>query len=160
MKKIAILGAGSCGTALAIALGRSRHRTGFRLWVHGADVLAVASRPAAKIRSTCRAHVCPMRVEITERYGRSPGGRGHVVGAIPSAHARTVYTRNGAASGRRHRRAEALIFVSATKGSENDSLLRMSRSRERRARKNAASRRTLSAHRGSRRFPDRALRSK
>jgi glycerol-3-phosphate dehydrogenase len=40
VKKIAIIGAGSCGTALAIALGRSRERHRLALWVHGLDVLA------------------------------------------------------------------------------------------------------------------------
>ena len=38
MKKIAIIGAGSWGTALAVALGRSRQPHRLSLWVHGADV--------------------------------------------------------------------------------------------------------------------------
>jgi glycerol-3-phosphate dehydrogenase len=60
VSKIAIIGAGSCGTALAIALGRSREHHRLSLWVHGSDVLTEL-RTAAKIPFICRA--CEFRMK-------------------------------------------------------------------------------------------------
>ncbi len=123
MKKIAIVGAGSCGTALAIALGRSRNEHRLSLWVHGADVLAVL-RDQRENSVYLPGTRLPSDVAITNDMGEALAGADIVVGAIPSAHARAVYTAMVP-----HleipTRAEALIFVSATKGIENGSLLRM-----------------------------------
>lgn len=123
MKKIAIIGAGSCGTALAIALARSRESHHISLWVHGTDVLAGLRK--------CREnsiYLPGMRIseetEITGNLGEALAGAEIVLGVMPSAHARTIY-----AAMLPHLEARAAadrIFVSATKGLEQDSLARMS----------------------------------
>ena len=123
MKKIAIVGAGSCGTALAIALGRSRNAHRLSLWVHGADVLA-ALRDERENSVYLPGARLPGDVQITNDMGEALAGADIVVGAIPSAHARSVYSAMLPHLDMQTR-AEALIFVSATKGIENGSLLRM-----------------------------------
>jgi len=118
-RKIAILGAGSCGTALAIALTRSRTPHRLSLWVHGADVFqALCSKrensvylPGIRL---------PEHIEPTAELSESLAGAGIVLGAMPSAHARAVY------SAALPFLDPHMIFVSATKGLEHDSLLRMS----------------------------------
>jgi glycerol-3-phosphate dehydrogenase (NAD(P)+) len=122
VKKIAIIGAGSCGTALAIALGRSRQPHRLSLWVHGADVLAgLRSRrenpiylPGMRI---------PEETEVTGELGEALAGAEIVLGVIPSAHARAIYR---AMLPHLEATAATRIFVSATKGLERDSLARMS----------------------------------
>jgi glycerol-3-phosphate dehydrogenase (NAD(P)+) len=90
VKKIAIVGAGSCGTALAIALSRSRRPHGISLWVHGADVLA-----ALRARRENSIYLPGMRVPddvaITGALGEALEDADIVLGAMPSAHARAVY---------------------------------------------------------------------
>ena len=123
MSKIAIIGAGSCGTALAIALGRSREHHRLSLWVHGSDVLT-----ELRNRRENSIYLPGMRIpdetELTGNLGEALAGAHIVLGVMPSAHARAVYTAMlpyldgpGAAQ---------IIFVSATKGLEHDSLARMS----------------------------------
>jgi glycerol-3-phosphate dehydrogenase (NAD(P)+) len=118
-KKIAILGAGSCGTALALALTHSPAPHRLSLWVHGGDVLqSLCSRrentvylPGIRV---------PEEIEPTNDLGEALAGADIVLGAMPSAHARAVY---GAALAFFDPR---MIFVSATKGLEHGSLLRTS----------------------------------
>jgi glycerol-3-phosphate dehydrogenase (NAD(P)+) len=122
VKKIAIIGAGSWGTALAIALGRSRESHRVSLWVHGADVLAGLRECENSI------YLPGMRIpegtEITGNLGEALAGAEIVLGVMPSAHARTIYA---AMSPYLEARAPAdRIFVSATKGLEQGSLARMS----------------------------------
>jgi glycerol-3-phosphate dehydrogenase (NAD(P)+) len=123
VSKIAIIGAGSCGTALAIALGRSREQHQLSLWVHGSDVLT-----ELRNRQENSIYLPGMRIsdetELTGDLGEALAGAHIVLGVMPSAHARAVYTTMlpyldapGAAQ---------IIFVSATKGLEHDSLSRMS----------------------------------
>jgi glycerol-3-phosphate dehydrogenase (NAD(P)+) len=123
VSKIAIIGAGSCGTALAIALGRSREHHRLSLWVHGSDVLT-----ELRNRRENSIYLPGMRIpdetELTGNLGEALAGAHIVLGVMPSAHARAVYTAMlpyldapGAAQ---------IIFVSATKGLEHDSLARMS----------------------------------
>src|ERR1700690_3148578 len=91
MKKIAILGAGSCGTALAIALGRSRQPHRLSLWVHGADVLeALRTRRENSIYLPGRR--IPEQLEITGDIAEALQGAEIVLGVMPSAHARAIYT--------------------------------------------------------------------
>jgi len=122
MKKIAILGAGSCGTAVAIALGRSRQPHRLSLWVHSPDVLtSLVSR-----RENCvylPGQRIPDGTEITGDIAAALGGSSIILGAMPSAHARGVYT---AMQPHLANAAPDTIFVSATKGLESGSLLRMS----------------------------------
>ncbi len=118
MKKIAILGAGSCGTALAVALARSRQPHQISLWVHGADVFqsVCASRENSVYLPGIRV---PEEVEATADMSEALANADIVLGAMPSAHARAVYTAALPFLDSR------MIFVSATKGLEHDSLLRM-----------------------------------
>ncbi len=119
MKKIAILGAGGWGTALAIVLSRSRKAHEISLWVHNAGRAASMQRerenkiylPGAKL---------PEGIAIHSELGTSLYGAQVIVGAVPSAHARGAY-------------ASALpfvalgaSFVSASKGLEPSTHLRMS----------------------------------
>ncbi len=125
--KIAIIGAGSWGTALAVALGRSRQPHRLALWAHSADVLAAlgASRENAIYLPGIRV---PDEVEITGDLGVALAGADIILGVMPSAHARALYKAmlphfdpqlDPQTSSR-------TIFVSATKGLEHDSFARMS----------------------------------
>ena len=135
MKKIAIVGAGSCGTALAIALSRSRRPHRISLWVHGADVLE-----ALRARRENSIYLPGMRVPddvaITGALDETLEDVDIVLGAMPSAHARAVYggvvgyLQSAACAGLPDRstaagRSRDIIFVSATKGIEPGSLKRM-----------------------------------
>jgi glycerol-3-phosphate dehydrogenase (NAD(P)+) len=123
VKKIAIIGAGSCGTALAIALAHSRQPHRLSLWVHGADVLETlrAKRENTVYLPGIRV---PDDVACTREMGEALAGAEMVLGVMPSAHARAIY-----AAILPHipaERAADTIFVSAGKGLEHDSFLRMS----------------------------------
>jgi glycerol-3-phosphate dehydrogenase (NAD(P)+) len=123
VSKIAIVGAGSCGTALAVALGRSREHHRLSLWVHGPDVLT-----GLRNRRENSIYLPGMRIpdetELTGNLGEAVAGAHIVLGVMPSAHARAVYT--AMLPYLDARGAAQIIFVSATKGLEHDSLARMS----------------------------------
>jgi glycerol-3-phosphate dehydrogenase (NAD(P)+) len=136
VKKIAILGAGSCGTALAIALGRSRQPHNLSLWVHSADVFASLTQ-----RRENTIYLPGQRIaddtEVTCDLAVALDCADIVLGVMPSAHARAIYTaalphlfsqRASANAPPRQSSAkrELPIFVSATKGIESESLMRMS----------------------------------
>ncbi len=123
MKKIAIIGAGSCGTALAVVLARSREPHRISLWVHGADVLAALR--ACRINSIYLGGIrIPDDVEVTGDLAEAVANAEIVLGAVPSAYVRAVYT---AMLPHLHAREPAgIAFVSATKGLEHDSVARMS----------------------------------
>lgn len=118
MTKIAILGAGSCGTALAVALARSRRPHQISLWVHGADVLDA-------LRNACENSVylpgirVPEAIQPTAEISEALADAEIVLGAMPSEHARAVYSAALPLLDPR------MIFVSATKGIEHGSLQRM-----------------------------------
>jgi len=123
VKKIAIIGAGSCGTALAVALERSREAHRLSLWVHSADVLAGLRKSREN-----SIYLPGMRIsegtEVTGDLGEALAGAEIVLGVMPSAHARTMYT--AILSRLDATTAANAIFVSATKGLEQDSLARVS----------------------------------
>jgi glycerol-3-phosphate dehydrogenase (NAD(P)+) len=123
MRKIAIIGAGSCGTALAIALGRSREPHRLSLWVHGADVLA-GLRDRRENSIYLPGIRIPDETEVTDDLGEALAGAEIVLGVMPSAHARAIYT--AMLPHLEARTAAQILFVSATKGLEHDSLARMS----------------------------------
>ena len=123
MKKIAIIGAGSCGTALAIALGRSRELHRLSLWVHGADVLASLRNCRENSIYLPGMHI-PEGIEVTGELGEALAGAEIVLGVMPSAHARAIYT--ATLPHLDARTTTDTIFVSATKGLEHDSRARMS----------------------------------
>lgn len=118
MNKIAILGGGSWGTALAIVLTRSRQPHRIALWVHGVE-LAQAMRDRRVNEVYLPGFELPAAVEVTSDFAVALEGAEIVLGVMPSAHAREVYT---AALPFLNSR---MSFVSATKGLDTATLERM-----------------------------------
>jgi glycerol-3-phosphate dehydrogenase (NAD(P)+) len=117
MSEIAIIGAGAWGTALSIVLGRKEtHRV--RLWVYEKEVCETIAQHRVNEKflpgQTIPACVmpCPDLAEALE-------GASIVVSVMPSQHCRRLFQQM-----QPHLRAETMI-VSATKGLEEKSLLRM-----------------------------------
>ena len=119
MKKIAIIGAGSWGTALAIALTRSSRAHQLALWGHSVDVIeTLQTRRVNEVYLT--GFELPANVEVTSSLAEAISGAQIVLGVIPSAHARNMYRAIGPLA------APRTVFVSATKGLEPDSHARIS----------------------------------
>jgi glycerol-3-phosphate dehydrogenase (NAD(P)+) len=119
MTKIAILGGGSWGTALSVVLTRARSPHEICLWVHNGD-LAQAIRRDRENPVYLPGISIPTNVGVTNEVHEAVAGANIVVGAMPAAHAREIYAQ--AAS---HCSPE-VVFVSATKGLEPATHLRMS----------------------------------
>jgi len=120
MKKIAILGAGSWGTALAIVLSRSPRKHEISLWARDAALAEVLKRN--RENSTYLPGVfLPVEIRVMSDLRESVGGRDIVIGAVPSAHARGIYSQVAP-----HLSANAIV-VSATKGLEPSTHLRISK---------------------------------
>ena len=117
MKRIAVLGAGSWGTALAVHLARVGHDV--RLWAREPEVVEdIRTRRANAI--FLPDVVLPPAIEATNDLAEALAGTGLVLAAVPSHGLRSV-VRRAAPS------VEAgAVIVSATKGIEEGSLLRMS----------------------------------
>src|ERR1700724_2148933 len=114
---LAILGGGSWGTALAIVLAPRFER--IRLWVYEPD-LAERMRSSRENDVYLPGFKLPESVEIETSIGAAIGDAEIVLGVVPSTYARRVYT---VAAPHLHR---DIIVVSATKGIEQGTLLRMS----------------------------------
>ncbi len=117
MARIAVIGAGAWGTALAIALGRSGSHQ-LRLWAYETEVVE-------SIRLT---HVneaflsgCPLpeHIEATQSLSEAMSGAEIILSVMPSHHARRLWSQM------KPLLDPAMLLVSATKGLENESLLRM-----------------------------------
>jgi glycerol-3-phosphate dehydrogenase (NAD(P)+) len=119
MKKIAILGAGGWGTALAIVLTRSRQPHEIALWVHDPELAEFLCREREN-SAYLPGQKLPAQVQVTNDMAAAMTGAQIVVGAVPSAYARKVY-----AHARPYWNPE-MIVVSATKGLEPISHARMS----------------------------------
>lgn len=119
MTRIAILGGGSWGTALAIILSRSPRTHEISLWVRDRD-LADEMRRLRENVAYLPGHELPEQVHCTHETDTALSGATIVIGAIPSAHARAVYSRAAC------HLAARTILVSATKGLEPSTHLRMS----------------------------------
>ena len=120
MKKIAIIGGGAWGTALAIALTRSSVAHRLALWAHSADVVEMLS--ARRVNEIyLSGFELPADVEITGGLEKALAGADIVLGVMPSAHARSLYR------AMRPHVAPNSIFVSATKGLEPDTYARISK---------------------------------
>jgi len=117
MKRLAIIGAGSWGTALAIVLA-PRFRN-LRLWVYEQDL---AARMAASRENDVYLPGCPLppHVEITSGLATALNDADIVLSVMPSHLVRNLYQQM------RPFLNQSMLFVSATKGLENGSLLRMS----------------------------------
>ena len=117
MSRIAVLGAGSWGTALAVHLGRIGHEV--RLWAR--DRALVDDMTARRANAVYLPDVTlPETVSVTDAIDEALGATDLVVSAVPS-HGCRIVVRQAA----RHIRPRTTI-VSATKGLEADTLLRMS----------------------------------
>jgi glycerol-3-phosphate dehydrogenase (NAD(P)+) len=117
MHKVAVLGAGSWGTALAVHLGRVGHDV--RLWARDArlaDDIAERRANAVYLPDV----TLPPSVTVTSSLADALAGTELAVSAIPSHGCRAVM--RAAAT---HIAARATI-VSAAKGLETDTLMRMS----------------------------------
>ena len=117
MSEIAVIGAGAWGTAISIVLGRKQtHRV--RLWAHEREVCE--SIEARRINDLfLPGEAIPGKVHATNSIDEALRGAEIVVSVMPSHHTRRVFQ-----AMLPHLRPE-MLFVSATKGIENDSLLRM-----------------------------------
>ena len=117
MRAVAVLGAGSWGTALAVHLGRVGHDV--RLWARDPALAAeIAQRRANAVYLPDIS--LPDRVSVTDSLKAALADTELVVSAIPTHGCRSVM--RDAAS---YLLSDA-VLVSATKGLEVDTLLRMS----------------------------------
>ncbi len=119
MSRIAILGGGSWGTALAIVLARARSKHEVSLWVRDPALADSISREREN-RTYLPGHPLTPGVRVTCHIHEALANATLVVGAIPAAYARNVYSAAAA-----HVSAHS-VFVSATKGLEPATHKRMS----------------------------------
>ncbi|MGH9744427.1 MAG: NAD(P)H-dependent glycerol-3-phosphate dehydrogenase [Candidatus Acidiferrum sp.] len=119
MKRLAILGGGSWGTALAIVLSRSHKAHEISLWVRDAS-LAECLRRDRENKSYLPGHKIPEMVQISGHAEEALENARVVLTAIPSAHARGVYQLIAPYL------AADTVLVSATKGLEPATQARMS----------------------------------
>jgi glycerol-3-phosphate dehydrogenase (NAD(P)+) len=115
--ELAIIGAGSWGTALSIVLSARFDR--IHLWAHEADLV---SRMQARRENDAflPGLELPANVTATDDLATALDGADIVLGVMPSRYARTVYTRMAPFV------EQGMLFVTATKGLEHDTLLPMS----------------------------------
>ena len=117
MSDIAVIGAGAWGTALSIVLARQEtHRV--RLWAYETDVRETISSRRENERFL-RGYRIPSSVAPTNSLAEALHGTEIVVSVMPSHHCRQLFRQMAP-----QLRPE-MLFVSATKGIENESLLRM-----------------------------------
>uniref|UniRef100_Q02C91 Glycerol-3-phosphate dehydrogenase [NAD(P)+] n=1 Tax=Solibacter usitatus (strain Ellin6076) TaxID=234267 RepID=Q02C91_SOLUE len=117
MKNLSIIGGGSWGTALAIVLASRFSKV--KLWVYEED-LAVRMT-AGRINDVYLPSVAiPTNVDIHHELAEVVADADIVLGVMPSHLARGMYEKM------RPFIKDRMIFVSATKGLENHSLLRIS----------------------------------
>ncbi|MGA2377590.1 MAG: NAD(P)H-dependent glycerol-3-phosphate dehydrogenase [Candidatus Sulfotelmatobacter sp.] len=117
MSEIAIIGAGAWGTALSIVLGRKESHA-IRLWAHEKEVCESISRERVNEKFLPGQRI-PACVKPCENLAAALEGAGIVVSVMPSQHCRQLFEQM-----RPHLSAETVI-VSATKGLEETSFLRM-----------------------------------
>jgi glycerol-3-phosphate dehydrogenase (NAD(P)+) len=118
MSRIAVIGAGAWGTALAIVLGRkATHRV--RLWANEPDVYESIASERVNHRFLPAVRL-PDAIESTHDLARALEDAEMVVSVMPSQHCRSLF-------GRMARNLQPdMLFVSCTKGLEDTTLLRMS----------------------------------
>jgi glycerol-3-phosphate dehydrogenase (NAD(P)+) len=117
MSEIAIIGAGAWGTALSIVLGREEtHR--IRLWAHETEVCESITQRRIN-EKFLPGQIIPGGVTACSDLTETLEGAPIVVSVMPSQHCRRLFERM-----RPQLRPETMI-VSATKGLEETSLLRM-----------------------------------
>ncbi len=118
MSQIAIIGAGAWGTAISIVLARKgAHQV--RLWAYEKEVCESISKRRINEMFLPGAMI-PPAVRATNDLAEALRGAEMVVSVMPSHHCRTLFRQMAP-----HLKPE-MLFVSATKGVENESLLCMS----------------------------------
>ena len=117
MSQIAIIGAGAWGTAISIVLGRKqRHQV--RLWAYEKEVREAIA--ASRVNDLfLPGHKIPDGVQVTADLAEALQDADMVVSAMPSQHCRRLFEQMLPLLN-----AETLV-VSATKGLEQTTLLRM-----------------------------------
>jgi glycerol-3-phosphate dehydrogenase (NAD(P)+) len=117
MARIAIIGAGAWGTALGIALGR-RNAHQLKLWAYEKEVVDSIRTKHVNEPFLTGCHL-PGSVEATQSLAEAIEGAEVVLSVMPSHHARRVWSQM------KPLLRPEMLLVSATKGIENESLLRM-----------------------------------
>ncbi len=117
MTRLAIIGGGSWGTALALVLARNFAEV--RLWVYEKD-LAVRMGRLRENDVFLPGFRIPPNVWVTTELAEALGNAQIVLGVMPSHHARSLYAQMASHLG------PGTILVSATKGLEEGTLLRIS----------------------------------
>ena len=120
MTKIAILGAGSWGTALSVVISRARKAHEISLWVRNVE-LAQTLASQRENRVYLPGVTLPKAIQVTHEMSVALSGAQIVVGVMPSVHARAVYSQALPCI------TPETAFVSATKGLEPATHLRMSK---------------------------------
>ena len=117
MSEIAVIGAGAWGTAISVVLGRKKTHN-VRLWAHEVEVRdSIAAHRTNDL--FLPGQPIPDAVTCTNRFEEALYRAEIVVSVIPSHHTRGIFQ-----AIQPYLRSD-MLFVSATKGIENDSLLRM-----------------------------------
>ena len=120
MTRIAILGAGSWGTALSVVLSRARKPHDISLWVHNA-ALGETLRSQRENNVYLPGVSLPAATHVTHEMAEALMDARVVIGALPSVHARAIYSQALPYV------TPEVIFASATKGLEPATHLRMSK---------------------------------
>lgn len=118
MKRIAILGGGSWGTALAIVLSNAHKSRAISLWMRDAT-LAESVRRTRENPTYLPGHKLPEPVLVTSDAEAALENVDVVVGAVPAAHTREIYRPV------LPHLVRGMAIVSATKGLEPETHLRM-----------------------------------
>lgn len=115
--RIAVIGAGAWGTALSISLARNGRHT-VHLWAYEHEVCE-SIQTKRENTPFLPGFKLPESIVITNSLQTALDGAEIVLSVMPSHHCRKVFI------GMAPYLNDAMLFVSATKGLENDSLLRM-----------------------------------
>jgi len=119
LSRIAILGGGSWGTGLAIVLSCSRRKHDIRLWVRDSSLAESIERDRENTKYLPGIPV-PACVKASSRLDDALHEAQIVIAAVPSAHTRSIFALA------LHHISRDAAFVSATKGLEPATHLRMS----------------------------------
>ena len=117
MSRIAVIGAGAWGTALAIVLGRKKTHE-IRLWANETEVTESISTNRINLHFL-PGFILPASITATSDLNIALEGVQIVVSVMPSQHCRVLFERMSPSF-----RPETL-FISCTKGLEDGTLLRM-----------------------------------
>jgi len=118
VRKITVIGGGSWGTALAIALTRSRAEHRVSLWVLEQEICD--SLRARRMNDVfLPGFEVPPQVEVTTNLAEALDRTDIVLGVMPSGHAKSMYSKMLPHLG------PETLFVSATKGLDHENLKRI-----------------------------------